>query len=291
MTLRILRNLAIFIAIVGLAKAQISVRLDLTSTQYLTGEPVIAQVAITNNSGRELNFSGSTRLPWIDFIVKKGDGSLVVSPQKPAFGAMTIPVGQTMARKFSLSSFYYLSQQGNYSVTAIVRMPGNEESEVPSNRRIFNLSPGRPYITPVKVGVPGKPNETREYRVMSFTPKNHQMIYVQVVDGKTGIPMRTFPLGEILSVRKPQISVDRNLQLHVLYLENASIWDHCIINSDGQIVDRKYHNRSAQGDPSLYTSPDGVVSVANSTPYDPVAVAEAKSKIHKASDRPSFIYQ
>jgi hypothetical protein len=50
------------------------------------------------------------------------------------------------------------------------------------------------------------------------------------------------------------------------------------------------HKRGAGSDPVLFTSKDGIVQVGNSIPYDPKAEAEARGRVRKASDRPSFIF-
>ena len=64
------------------------------------------------------------------------------------------------------------------------------------------------------------------------------------------------------------------------------MWVHCVINTDGKLVDRQIHQRGPQGDPQLLTFGDGSVRVANSIPYDPKAAAEQRAKVRKASDRP-----
>ena len=68
------------------------------------------------------------------------------------------------------------------------------------------------------------------------------------------------------------------------------MWVHCVIDTDGRLVAREIHQRTAQGDPLLLTSHDGTVQVANSIPYDAKAVNEARAKAHKASDRPTGTY-
>jgi len=57
------------------------------------------------------------------------------------------------------------------------------------------------------------------------------------------------------------------------------------------MVNRQIHQRGDQGDPQLLTTKEGAVIVGNSVPYDPAAVAAAKAKTRKISDRPPFLYQ
>lgn len=194
-----------------------------------------------------------------------------------------------MAREVDLTQHFSLIEPGNFSVAAVVRMPG-QEGDTATNRAIFNLEPGRLYWSQ-KVGIPNKPGQTREYRVINFTGGRVAQLYAQIVDNRTGMPLRTFPLGDCLSIRKPTVTVDRNQRLHVLFLSTPTMYVHCEVDSDGRMTNRQIHQRGPQGDPMLLTSATGQVGVANSIPYDPKAAAAAREKARKASDRPAFIYE
>lgn len=281
--------IAIAIAMAGIAQAQLSTALKLSKQQYLAGEPVIAIVTVTNHAGRELTFYGSGRMQWLNFIVKDRQGE-DVSPRGTAmFGKMTIKAGESMSRDVDLAQCFQLSEAGNYSVSGVVRMPGSTGDGASTNRVTFNQSPGVPYWTQ-KVGLPGRPSQTREFRVLNFSGDEKSQIYAQIVDNQTGQNVRTFLLGDILMLRKPLATVDRNQRMHVLFLATPSMWVHCQVNTDGKLVERQLHQCGLQGDPQLLTFGDGTVRVANSIPYDPKAAAEAKAKIRKASDRPPITY-
>jgi hypothetical protein len=75
-----------------------------------------------------------------------------------------------------------------------------------------------------------------------------------------------------------------------MFLATPSMWVHCVVDTDGNLVNRQIHQRGPQGDPQLLTLGDGTVQVANSIPYDPKAAAELRAKIRKASDRPPVPY-
>lgn len=273
----------------GLANAQLSASLSLPKRQYVAGEPVVAVVTITNHAGQVLTFAGDARTPWLDFIVKDGHGEIVTARGSSVFGKMTIRAGESLSREVDLSQSFQLTEPGNYSVGALVHMPGDVGEGASTNRVLFSQSPGAPYWTQ-KVGIPGKPGVTREFRILNFSGDEKSQIYAQVIDNRTGQNVRTFLLGDVLMLRKPLATVDRLQHMHVLFLATPTMWVHCQVDTDGKLLERQIHQRGTQGDPQLVTFGDGTVRVTNSTLYDQKAAAEAKAKIRKASDRPAVTY-
>lgn len=283
------RILILALAFAGAAQAQLSTSLRLNKRQYVAGEPVIAVITITNHAGRQLDFVSDGRTQWLDFLIKDRFGEPVTPRSRNKFGRMSIKAGESLARQFDLSEYYHLDEPGNFTTSAMVRIPGNTESGSSTNRVLFNQSPGVPYWSQ-KVGIPGKSGMTREFRVLNFSGDEKAQIYAQIIDGRTGQNVRTFLLGDVLMLRRPLATVDRQQRMHVMFLATPTMWVHYQIDTDGKVVDRQIHQRGSQGDPQLLTFADGTVRVTNSIPYDPKAAAAAKSKIRKASDRPPVTY-
>ena len=286
---RCLQILAAVLCGAACAHGQFSASLQIPKKQHLAGEPVIAVVTITNRSGSDVLFHSDGRFQWLDFIVKKNNGTLVQPKARKLFGPMKIGAGQTLAREVDLTEHFQLADPGNFTVSAAIRPPGENGQAATTNRAFFNLSPGRIYWSQ-RVGIPGSPGHNREFRVINFASDSKSMIYAQIGDSMTGQLVRTFPLGEVLMLRKPLSTVDRQQRLHVMFLATPTMWVHCVIDTDGRLVSRQIHQRGPQGDPLLLTAGDGSVSVANSIPYDPKAAAQRRSSTRKASDRPPISY-
>jgi hypothetical protein len=256
----------------------------------VSGESVPVSVSITNNSGQDLVFQGNNRMGWIDFTVTSNRGVPMTPLGRPTFGAVKIPLGQTMTRTIDLAQMFPLQTMGNYSVYGVVRLPGQTTDGFISNRLLFNINTARPYWSQ-KVGVPGKAGQTREYRVLNFTGGQKNMLYAQVVDTRTGNPLQTHSLGEVLMFRKPTVALDNRQVMHVLYLIGPTLWAHARVGPDGTLLGRELHKRGAGPDPILVTLSSGIVQVGNSIPYNPRAEAEARGRVRKISDRPAFIFQ
>jgi len=285
MSLKTLAAIAAIVVCTGHAEAQIAASLKINKKQHLAGEAVIAVVTITNHAGRELVFHSDGRLQWLDFIVKTANGKPVNPRNSKLFGSMKIGAGQTLSREVDLSQHFLLTEPGNFSAVAVVRPPSEKMESTSTNRVFFNQSPGRPYWSQ-RVGVGGSSNRTREFKFVNFAGDTKSQIYAQVLDGQSGHPLRTFLLGDVLMLRKPLATVDRQQRAHVMFLTTPTIWAHCVVDTDGNLVSRNYHSRTSQGDPQLLTFGDGSVRIANSIPYDPTASAAQKAKIRKATDRP-----
>ena len=284
-----LKLLAAAVVCAGSAQGQLATSLRIAKSQHLAGEPVMAIVTITNHAGKELVFRSDGRFQWLDFLVKNSKGEPVNTKSGALFGPMKIAAGQSLAREVDLSRQFQLSEPGNYSVSAIIRVPGDNTQGTPTNRVFFNQSPGRLYWSQ-KVGIPGSSNQTREFRLLNFAGDTKSQLYAQIVDGRSGQYVRTFLLGDVLMLRKPLATVDLQQRMHVLFLATPTMWVHCVVDTDGKLDERQIHQRGPQGDPQLLTFGDGTVRVANSIPYDPKAAAEARAKIRKASDRPPILY-
>jgi hypothetical protein len=278
---------ALILVITGSAQAQLAASLQISKKTHLTGEPVVAIVTITNHSGRDLVLQSDGRFQWLDFIIKSSSGRLINSRRGALFGPMKIAAGQTMARDVDLTEHFQLSEPGNFTVSTTIKLPGQSTEGASSNRAFFSQINSRPYWTQ-KVGVGG--GNTREYRLIQFSGDSKTRLYAQIVDGRTGQFIRTFPLGDMLTLRKPAATVDRSQRMHVMFLATPSMWVHCVINTDGQLVERQIHRRPPQGDPRLLTMGDGTVQVVNSIPYDPKAEATRRAATRKASDRPPIPY-
>jgi hypothetical protein len=284
--IRFLPTVAVFMSSCALLSAQLATSISMNKKNYVAGESVIAEVIITNHSGRELTLASTRALPWLSFVVTNAKGNPVPTRRLNAFGAMKIGVGESLAKQVDLTDFFLLNSQGNFAVSAVIRDPHKRFNGASTNRMLFNLNPGRTYWSQ-KVGMQSDVGaETREMKLITFSNGQKTQLYAQVLDGQTGVPMKTFSLGNALMLRKPMITLDGARRMHVMYLATPSMWVHCQVSADGKLVARDIHQRAAQGDPILMAYGDGSVRVMNSIPYDLETAEAERSKIRKASDRP-----
>lgn len=284
---RFLQVSAFLLTFCTLAQAQLATSISMNKREYVAGEAVIAEVIVTNHTGQELTLAGNQQQPWLTFVVTNNQGNPVSIAKPNTFGAMKIKAGESLAKQVDLTEYFMLYSQGNYAVSASITDPQKRFSSASTNRVLFNLTPGRTYWSQ-KIGISDdkKVTETREMKLLTFSNGKKNQIYAQVADGASGIPLRTFLLGDMLMLRKPMATLDGERCMHVMFLSTPSMWVHCQIDTDGKLVKREIHQTAPKGDPVMMAYGDGSVRVVNSILYDPVAVAKERSKVHKVSDRP-----
>lgn len=269
-------------------RAQLMTSISMNKKTYMTGEPVIAELVVTNNSGRELTLASTRALPWLTFVITNTKGNPVPTRKLNVFGAMKIKAGESLVKRVNLNEFFFLESQGNFAASAVVRDPTGAVEGASTNRYLFNLSSGRLFWSQ-KIGV-GKGNDkhTREIKLITFSNGQKTQLYAQMIDERTGISLATFPLGDALMIRKPTVTLDGNQRMHVIFLGTPSMWVHCQVSADGKLVGRDFHQLAAKGDPILMAYGDGSVRVVNSILYDPKVVEAKRSRIRKANDRPQI---
>ncbi|MGA0845189.1 MAG: hypothetical protein ACO3RV_01495 [Luteolibacter sp.] len=289
MNIRIIRWITLAsMALASAGHAQLSASLKLTKKDHLAGEPVIAVVTITNYSGRNLVLQSDGRKQWLDFIINRSNKRPIHASNSALFGPMKINAGQTMSREVDLTQHFMIHEPGNYTVTGVIKLPERSKQDTTTNRAFFTMTQSRP-LWSQRVGVMNG-QKTREYRLYPFSGDRNKQLYAQVIDGESGQLIRTFPLGDILMIRKPLIMIDRKNRMHVMFLSTPSMWIHSVVDTDGRLVDRKIHRSTSQGDPRFEQDLDGLVSVINSIPYDPEMEKKRQLTIRKASERPNIPY-
>ena len=141
-----------------------------------------------------------------------------------------------------------------------------------------------------RVGIPGAPNEIREYELLSFTGNRSMELFANVTSVNRKRAIATIPLGKIISFRKPSGMLDGANNMHVIYQLAPDMFGHSCVTPSGILQFTKFHKRGSSGNPRLTKFANGEVVVAGSVPYDPVAEEAQRNKVRNASERPPFIY-
>lgn len=278
---------AVLAAFMPEAPAQVRVDISFKRKLYVMYEPVIANVSISNLSGRQLVLEDAEGRPWFGFNIEAEDGRLV-PPIHPNYSLAPAAIGpgEKITRAVNLTPLYPLGEFGLYRVRAAVW--------VPEFQRFFSSPPLSIEITEGRaiwqqvVGVPG--NEARP-SLRTITLLSHKLsrttrLYLRIEDKERGLIYATHQLGQFLSFGQPAVMLDVKNDIHILQNSAPKEFLYSHIDLDGKVIERKAYAEVGTR-PSLSKKPDGTVVVAGGAVIDPRArVPEAEVATDKLSDRP-----
>ncbi len=255
-----------------LARAQVNVEVAFDQEAYLPHEQCLAEIRITNFSGRTLRLPAEA--DWLDLAVESTDGYIVakladIPPAQP----LEIPTAARGKRFVDLAPCFNLSQRGRYRVIATVRLP-EINAEVTSPPAYLTIMGGVPMWEQL-VGVPGGPTgqtpEMRRYALLQTNDRKRLALYVRISDEADQRVYRVFPLGKLLSFGRPEAQVDRQARLHVLFQSGSRQFTYYCISPGGEVLTRHLY-QITHVRPRLRPDDEGAVKVVGGfrlkTSYD-----------------------
>ncbi len=285
-------NRVLFLLALGLfvstAHAQYVTNLHLSKNQFLSGEPVVASVTITNRSGADVILGGHGARDWLQFEITETSGRRLAPVTIGTEQAVTLKAGSTTKHTVEISGGYSTADLGTFNMIANVLHPISGQFYM-SNKVRMTITDSKPNLFDQPFGVPqGFPNagRARRYQVILFREIDDLQLYCRITDDRSGAYLSTFLLGPVLMVTEPQISIDTKNKLHVFFLAQPRIFCYAIINPDGKIYKRSYYRDMEGNRPSLVMGPQGGAIVGGQF-FDPTAPPPKKAKkMRKASERP-----
>jgi hypothetical protein len=266
--------------------AQLQVDIKLKRTLYISYEPILITVSLTNLSGNPLPLSDADGNHWFGFQIETLDGR-PIAPRSLGYTnePLVLESGQKLSRTVNLTPLFPIGEFGGYRVRAAIYAA--------SLKRYFNSPPlnieitdGRP-IFQKTVGVPeGMPGagETRNITVLTNRLPNSTQLYLRIENAQGGTVFCTHRLGRLVSYGTPEIILDKKNQIHVLQnmAPKAFLYSHIGLN--GEVLQRKIYSQIVKR-PILREGSDGKIQVIGAQEIDPTAKA-AKPPLPSLSDRP-----
>ncbi len=272
----------------GQAHAQYVTNLTLLKNQFLTGEPVVAVVSVTNRSGADVIVGGHGSRDWLQFEITQSTGQRLAPVSISSDTPITMKAGGTTKHTVEISGGYSTSNLGSFSIVANVLHPISGQF-YQSNTVRMTTTDSKPNMFDQPFGVPqGYPNagRARRFQVILFRELADLQLYCRITDDRSGAYIATFLLGPAMMAVQPQISIDTTNKLHVLFLAQPHIFCHVVVNPDGKVHQRTYY-KDPEGDrPSLLMTSGGAQVVGGET-FDPGAPPAKRKTLRKTSERPS----
>ena len=278
------------LALLPAAEAQLSVGMQIKRRLFILNEPVIANVAITNNSGHDITLDDTEEGgQWFRFQIVASDGRMV-PPRDSNYTLepLSIRAGQTATRSVNLNELYTLGDFGAYKVTASIYLP-ERGRYYGSRTETIELTEGRT-VWQQTVGVPEGTQGSggqRTFTLLTLQMDKGRMLYVRVV-GDDGIVYGCYNIGRLVEGFLPEAKFDRGNNLYILQLVGQKTYFLTHIGINGV-----FHGQSTyvtpKKQPYLRRLEDGTLQLVGAIrQQDPVASVDAKGSTNtpKLSDRP-----
>lgn len=271
----------------GAAQAQYVTNLTLLKNQFITGEPVVAVVSITNRSGADVVVGGHGSRDWLQFEITQSTGRVLAPITIASETPITMTAGGTTKHTVELSGGYSTADLGTFTMIANVLHPITGQYYL-SNRARLTITDSKPNMFDQPFGVPEGfqgAGRARRYQVILFRELDTLQLYCRITDDRSSAYLATFLLGPATMVVQPQISIDTKNKLHIFYLAQPKIFCYVIVNPDGKIYQRSYYRDQEGNRPSLLMTAGGATVVGGEF-FDPGAPPTQKKPLRKASEKP-----
>ena len=256
--------IAIMVAPVFTASAQVTANLTLEQDQFLPGEALPVAVHITNQSGQPLHFGADP--DWLTFSVEAADDFIVVkNSDPPVQGEFSLDSSQVATKRVDLEPSFDLKRAGHYRIIAIVRIK-DWNTEITSQPQGFDIIDGaklwsQVFGVPLPAGVSNRPPEVRKYTLEEANYLHSQLrMYVQVSDESGATVFKVRAIGPMVSFSQPDVQLDRLSNLHVLYQSGAASFLYSVINPNGDLVSQEIYDYF-DARPRLRVGNDGSINV------------------------------
>jgi hypothetical protein len=231
---------------------------------------VIATVTVTNRSGSDVVMGGPNGTAWLSFEITDPQGRSLPPMNFRSEEQLVFKAGASITRKVQLGENFSFSDPGTYGVTANVYHPPTQQY-YKSNRVKANFVDVHPFLEKV-YGVPmGQPDagQVRRYALCLLRNLDHMELYVRIIEDKANITLTTIGLGNCIMVADPQVGVDPDNRLHVLFMAAPHIYAHIGIDTQGVVFRRLYYREMDSNRPALNVQSDRSIGVTGGVVYEP----------------------
>ncbi|MCE9611328.1 MAG: hypothetical protein K8R23_14125 [Chthoniobacter sp.] len=280
--------IAIFLSLLGSARAQIAVSISLKQRLHIRHEQVLATVSVTNNTGRDIVLEDTRQGQWFGFQIN-AEGDQFIAPRNPDYHLDPLPMkaGETLKRSVDLAALYQLGDFGIYSVRANIYYAGMDRYfsskpthiEITEGRTIWKRSAGVPD------GEKGA-GHTHLFTLLMHQRGEQTILYVRVEDQDDGSVFCTSPLGRMIDGVAPDVQFDSKNNLYVLQLIGLRRFALSRISVNGQFLGQTYYS-VPKARPYLRKQPDGSLQLVGGRREEIAQNPVPAGPPPKLSERPS----
>jgi hypothetical protein len=219
-------------------------------------------VRVVNHSGQTLHFGQED---WLNFSVQGANGFVVQKLGDPPTGHdFDVESGKVATQRADLAPAFTISKTGHYTVTAEVKLK-DWSAQAASAPKGFDIINGVKFWemnfgVPDPSGTNGGPPEVRKYVLQKATYLSHLRLYLRVTDDTGERTFKVLPIGTMVSFSDPLTQLDKDNNLHLLYVRGARTFSYTMTSPDGELLKRQTYDYTDSA-PKLKVETNGTVSV------------------------------
>ncbi|MCL1920444.1 MAG: hypothetical protein FWG50_05095 [Kiritimatiellaeota bacterium] len=209
------KHLVLMAGIMAVAGQTVAQRMDvsmkLAYNTFITGEPVLLQVAVVNQTRDPIVFGDNASL--IIEITKDGAyNELTPWNDAPFLKSVTLTPGNTLEHKLEADKWFSLTKSGKYTVRAVILY---NDMRYESSKKSFDVVPG----IPLKSGVQMFANKSlqRNFKLVYWARTNITHLFLRVEDEPDGQIWDTIDLGTYSRDDEPKLDIAPTGEITILH--------------------------------------------------------------------------
>ncbi len=244
------------------AQAQIHLSVNKPKPSHLLYSPLVVEVRIANNTGRQLHLGDVDGQSWLRFLIKRGNGAIVRPTYNFSQPELVLEPGQGVEFGFDLTPFYNIREMGNYKLIAVVKMAG-VQGDLISNSVDFSVVTGQK-LWSRQQGMPGS-DEVRTFSLISFFDGQDSQVFAQIESERENLVFLCLPLGNYMATSKPEAELEAGSYWHLLFRSAPGFYLYLKTDMEGKVIERRTLS-SAVSIPRLMPGPNGYAVVGGTDP-------------------------
>ena len=235
--------------------AQLDVRGRLRHKRLLRYEPVIVDLRIVNRSSELIQLSLSNASSRLVFDVEQVPGGQIPERSDGEMRTINVPPRASIEESIDLLKIYDLRTTGPYTIRAHIDWEGTSFISPPMYLDILTGFE----LTHLVADAP-RGGSRRVYTLRTLYRDSADQLFL-TVEEKGSVCLGVLDLGSVVRLNEPQLQVDGEGDIHVLFQHSPSLFFHCIIDGGALLISRRESFRVAYGHLEILEDDSGRVFI------------------------------
>jgi hypothetical protein len=237
---------SLFIACASLAQ-QMDVRLVLSHSVFIVGEPVVVEMSFANNTREPFILGPKSNDKILIEVTRESQyDELDAQNSSPMFPPMQVASGQTFQKNIEIDKWFALYDAGKYMIRAIVIKDGMRYE---TRKKTFDIVPGIPLKEGIQMFV-SKQNLQRKFHLVYWMRNQVNRLFLRIEDSPTGQAWDTIDLGPLSKVTEPKLDISPKGEITIIHRSSQESFVRTVIWSMPSNIEIAERNSLADPDVS-----------------------------------------